>query len=120
MDNDEDSPGGVHFEEESLSTENDSPIAIKQYHGFHAEDYEQRTPKKVYPASLIERLISYIENSLDQKLSSLEKLTAKNKRRLEIIKEKHRKIENVVKSYSESVSSDRISDDIKLYFALMR
>jgi hypothetical protein len=98
MENDEDSPYGVHFEAESLTTENDSPIAIKHYEDFRAEDYPPRTPKK-YPIALIERLIAYIENSLDQKLLSLERLTAKNKRRLDIIKEKHKKIETVVKSY---------------------
>jgi hypothetical protein len=57
---------------------------------------------------------------LDQKLNNLETLVEKNKRNLKLVRRKHDKLEGIVRGVKESMTGDKVSDDIKLYFALMR
>ena len=79
---------------------------------------EIQQPK--YPMELISKIIYYIENSLDSKLQNLETLIDKNKKNLSRVKKRHKKVNGIIRGYKESILGNKVSDDIKLYFALMR
>lgn len=82
---------------------------------------KQEEPKKPkYNMKMIEKIIGFIERSLNSKITSIEKLVKKNKKNLKKVSKDHDKLSKILKSYYKSLKSNRVSDDIKLYFALMR
>ena len=58
--------------------------------------------------------------SLNSKITKLEKLVSRNKRKLKKASEDHDKAYSIIHAANKSQKSKTISDDIKLYFALAR
>lgn len=70
---------------------------------------------------ILEKLMLYIENTLDSKLNSIEKLIDKNKSNLSKAKKKFLLAERKLMNYKrESSGSSLISDDIKFFFNLVK
>ena len=70
--------------------------------------------------AIINKLMHFVEQSLDTRLSNIERLMEKNKKGLSKAKTEFSKIETIVNIYSESRQSNKISDEIRLFFALAR
>jgi hypothetical protein len=75
---------------------------------------------KKYDIKLVQRLINFIEQTMDAKLDGIEGLIRKNNRHMQFIKEDHKKCSSIINSYSKSKETNLISDDIRLYFALAK
>ena len=71
-------------------------------------------------ASVVMKLMDFVEASLAARLDSVEGLISKNKRELAKVQQELTKSEKVVNAYSNSANTNRLSDEIRLLFALAR
>lgn len=69
---------------------------------------------------MVDRLMSFVEQSLHLKLNAVESLVEKNKANLAKVKEDHRKLAETVSSLTAGAHSKSITEDIRLFFALAR
>ena len=70
---------------------------------------------------IIEKLMTYVERTLDKKLSSISNLIKKNKKNLQTQKKKYYEAERKVMEYKRSkTGSNLLTDDIKFFFNLVK
>ena len=79
------------------------------------EDYV----RKPDPA-LVERVMTFVEQSLHLRLNALESLVEKNKASLSGAKDDHRKLTEEVSRMTNSTQSKSITEDIRMLFAIAR
>jgi hypothetical protein len=88
-----------------------------------AQEYATFDPtkhKSTQGNKVVIRLMDIIEESLAARLNAVDNLISKNRRELAKVKTDIEKTEKVVDAVSKSCSSNKLTDEIRLLFALAR
>ena len=95
---------------------------MNQPNTFRAHDSNQSNEiRPKIDSSIIEKLMVYVEKTLDTKLNCIENLIKKNKKNLRVAKKKFFEVERrVMEEKRQVMGSNLLSDDIKFFFNLVK
>jgi hypothetical protein len=85
--------------------------------------FYQPSRKRRFDPEVVEKLISYVEQTLDAKLKSISKLVQKNKMNLGMVKKDYSVTEMEVMKMKRQVSGEEgslLSEDIKFFFNMVK